>query len=250
MGTADFVRCNIHLKYKGSINAAHTACHRNCPEALISCIRCGIDINVPVDDGDTCAIICAQYGHIKCLQILKESKLINLNVRGNFGHTAFYRAALHDHPSTVKYLMINGANPNIPDDQNIPVVVACFQARKFASLEILAELNISFEESIDFIDNENNEHMNALHWACINNKPLFLKYLLISHANVNKWNKFGETGAHFAAISGSVQCLQLLAKYGGDMKFQDLTGQSPLDRAKKLQQVDSIQFLENMDDHS
>lgn len=71
-----------------------------------------------------------------------------------------------------------------------------------------------------------------------------LKELLCSHSiDVNNLNEDGISAMHFAAIVGSVQCMQVLLEHGAFLESVDLRGQTPMHYAFIMENTGAVEWL-------
>ena len=252
---------NIHQKYtyitdsKAEIrgyNALHVAARYNSVNVFGILLNCGVSFTDRLSNNDSCSIIAASRGHTIILQQLYDIG-DNFNVRGNFGHTPLYRAALNNHPGTVQILGRDfGANPNIPDENNVNIIQQCFNNCIFGVLSSLANLGLRFDSTrcnleIEITKKDDiDDKLTALMWASKYNYPRLVKTLLDSGANPNYTNKLHETAAHHAAAMGSLECIKLLSQYNANLQLANGANQTPRDKAIQQNRKNVIQWFNAM----
>ncbi len=90
-------------------------------------------------------------------------------------------------------------------------------------------LEIAKATLADFgIDAGDGDGRTAIINAVIENKPVFIKWLIDKGADINHLDRKGYTALHFAASMRSVELAAMLLKKGADPNLQDEHGNSPL----------------------
>jgi ankyrin repeat protein len=107
-------------------------------------LNLGEDVNAKNLRGETPIAIVAgddTYGgegkRLEIVKLLLEKGAI-INARTNEGVTALMAAAIHGNTNTVKFLLDNGANPNIADrDEFTPLMAACWHMGNIDTVRLL-----------------------------------------------------------------------------------------------------------------
>jgi len=241
----------------GGYNACHAAARNNAFSAMDVLLANAVDFRRKLSNRDTCAIVAASRGHTIILLKLFEAG-DDMNVRGAFGHTPLYRAALNNHPGTVLVLGRDfGADPNIVDENGEHIVTQCFRSCNFACLQRLADLGCRFDNEhvrkYDLIETEihnkhdlKNDKLTALMFACKYNQPRLVKTLLDSGASPNHRNRLDETAAHHAAAMGNLECLKILFAHRANLSLGNGLNQTPRDKAIQQRHRYIVEWLDEM----
>ncbi|MCT8138035.1 ankyrin repeat domain-containing protein [Anaerobacillus sp. CMMVII] len=106
----------------------------------------------------------------------------------------------------------------------------------FAGVKVLEEFNFSLPFFVDY---------NPLMEASIDGNMEEVETLLITGADPNELNEFGESALLFAVIYESPEVIQLLLEYGADPNIQDNYGWTPLMSAVMMDNLEVAELLLN-----
>jgi cytohesin len=136
------------------------------------------DVNSLDEDGFTPLHWAATFNQSDAVKVLLANKAdLNLKVP-KYGWTALRLAVIHGHMATAEALLNGGSDPNVKDDENIPL----------------------------------------LHQAVIRGKKEMVELLLDKKADVNKKDSEGETPLDEAEEQGNKEIIELLRQHGGKGK--------------------------------
>jgi cytohesin len=136
------------------------------------------DVNSLDEDGFTPLHWAATFNQSDAVKLLLANKA-NMNLKvPKYGWTALRLAVIHGHMATAEALLNAGADPNVKDEENIPL----------------------------------------LHQAIIRGKKEMVELLLAKKANVNTKDSQGETALDEALEQGNKEIIELVRQYGGKGK--------------------------------
>ena len=136
------------------------------------------DVNSLDEDGFTPLHWAATFNQSDAVKVLLANKAdMNLKVQ-KYGWTALRLAVIHGHMASAEALLNGGADPNVKDEQNIPL----------------------------------------LHQAVIRGKKEMVGLLLDKKADVNTKDAEGETALDEAEEQGNKEIIELLRQHGGKGK--------------------------------
>jgi ankyrin repeat protein len=136
------------------------------------------DVNSLDEDGFTPLHWAATFNQGHAVKVLLANKAdTNLKVP-KYGWTALRLAVIHGHMATAEALLNGGADPNVKDEENIPL----------------------------------------LHQAVIRGKKEMVELLLDKKADVNTKDSEGETPLDEAVEQGNKEIIELLRQHGGKGK--------------------------------
>jgi ankyrin repeat protein len=136
------------------------------------------DVNSLDEDGFTPLHWAATFNQSDAVRLLLANKAdMNLKVQ-KYGWTALRLAVIHGHLATAEALLNGGADPNVKDEENIPL----------------------------------------LHQAVIRGKKEMVELLLVKKADVNTKDRDGETALDEALEQGNKEIIELLRQHGAKGK--------------------------------
>ncbi|XP_021904209.1 ankyrin-1 [Carica papaya] len=151
----------------------------------------------------------AREGKTEVCKYLLEELRLDVNTKDEEGETPVLHAARQGHADTVKYLLDHGANPAIPSDLG---ATALHHAAGIGNIELLKEL-LSRDVEVD----SQSDAGTPLIWAAGHGQQDAVKVLLEHHANPNAETEDNITPLLSAVAAGSLACLDLLVKAGGNV---------------------------------
>ncbi|KAL3282867.1 hypothetical protein HHI36_006026 [Cryptolaemus montrouzieri] len=204
-------------------SALHWACYRG----NTSCVELLLQKNLfKILEGNKFSPVhCASFsGSVQCLQLLVNSfgtEIIHLqDSRKRF---PLHICALHGHTDAAKYLLDQGAEVDVLDEEERTPFIA---AAQFGQNQII-ELLLNYKLNKTFQDKYGNT---ALHWACLmkHNPTALLLLKDMNDSNViHSVNKENKTALHLAARNGLVDVTRELLKKGASVLAVDSEGYTP-----------------------
>ena len=167
-------------------------------------------------------------------------KIEEINKKNEKGYTYIYQSILSNNIKLLKELLINGANPNYPNDLNEPPLFLSINNNNFDAfltlLKYKADCNIS-----------NKKGETPLHIAIEKKEKKFIQVLLKYNANPNIKNLYeGKTPTHLAIINkiDDEEILNLLKGKNADIFYlKDKFNKSAFDYAKDLNNENYINLI-------
>lgn len=119
----DYERKSVmHDEYMSRGTALYYAVHYKQPQAAEILLAAGAKPKVPCQNNNTALHIAAQSGCLESVISLLKHDSSLLNMRNDSGNTALHRAAMFKHLPVIKYLIANGAEKTIKNnDGHTPV---------------------------------------------------------------------------------------------------------------------------------
>ena len=115
-----------------------------------------------------------------------------------------------------------------------------FAATALADTNRVAQLLAADPKVVEVRDRDG---QTPLHWAVINDQPLFTSFWLEAGASPAATNFAGQTPLHLAATKGLVEHVKLLLAANAPLDIHDTNGWTPLDAAIQARQTDCIHLL-------
>jgi ankyrin repeat protein len=206
-----------------------------------------------VEDGYTPLHIAAKYGHKEILELFL-SQLLPLNqidinaLDTQYGTTPLHLATQNGQQEVVKYLLQNGADPTITDNDRISPLHLGAQNGNLGIVELLlASVEKLTSDKKAYIDRLNEDHNTALHLAALQAHIPVIELLLQNGADIDIVDSAGYTALGLAIRYNRVEVIDLLLKNGADLKkIEHIPYIQPLHQAASLRNVALIKsFLEN-----
>lgn len=154
-----------------------------------------------------------------------------------------YAATVGSNTFIMKYLLENGANPNVVDSyyKASPLLVA-IGSNNFSAVEALVELGAD-------VNFGNTNGFTALHKAACSNNLAFMKYLVDHGADIKANDNAGNTVMHYLSKSGDVSSFKYLIDLGVDYNQSNNEGVSVLmDALESENLVISNKLIASMSD--
>lgn len=128
----------------------------------------------------------------------------------------------------VNLLLLNGADPLITDDSGYNLLhCATLDGNVFQLVLLLHQPDIP----VDIPDSQGHT---SLMWAAYKGYPQCVDVLLRWGANVKATDQMGFTALHWALVKGSYACIQKLVEYGADRFASNNEGKTPAVTAKEM----------------
>ena len=168
----------LNAKDQGGKAALHWAAFYGQKQVAELLLAEKADVNLLDEGGFTPLHWAAMFDKSDVVSVLLTNKADLTIMVSKFRWTPLRLAVIHGHLATAKTLLIGGADPNVRDDVNIPL----------------------------------------LHQAVIRGKKEMVELLLVSKANINYKDPEGETALAEAVEQGQTEIMDLLIKLGGRMQ--------------------------------
>ncbi|XP_041062715.1 ankyrin repeat and EF-hand domain-containing protein 1a [Carcharodon carcharias] len=242
--------------------ALHLAAVANDVETCKLLLSLGAEPNVVDKDGRTAAMIAAEVGHDKTLEVLAEAKADMTMVDKNGKGILYYCIApTVRHLRCLEIALAHGADVNNCSNDGKPVfLLACEQAAactemclqilekgadpnsKFELTGHTALMEASREGAIEVvcailergceINVLQNERYNAAHFAAQGGHFEVIRALVAHDCDINVINFDGNTALHLAALGGFADTAKFLAQRGSNPKMKNLQQKTPAAAAK------------------
>ncbi|KAL4101499.1 hypothetical protein PRIC1_005251 [Phytophthora ramorum] len=147
---------------------------------------------------------------------------------------------LAEHPDVVRELLVHGADPLAVPDPGFMNTLTALQ---------LAYLRGNYAVAQELEEWGGDVALTPFHSAAGRNDVLAVRKFLRKKTDVDCLGEMGYVGLnrrtplHWAAISGSLEAVNLLLEAGADPNFQDAGGRSPLHWAARLNRTDVVRSL-------
>jgi ankyrin repeat protein len=222
-----------------------TECHRdhgaailhwavaNSNEQLLDLVmQSGIDLKLPNSDGWSALHAAAMAGNTGMLKAIL-AKGIEIDYQGHSLRTALHQAVVANQPVAVTFLLQNGANPKILDEDSqgcVPIAI------DHGAIDAIKALNLRAE---DFTTNIfNGKTPVAL--AAQSDDNAMLRALLTIERSLGSRHR---SSLHQVVGAGDAQLVQKVLLSGAEINRQDLEGRSPLRLAVMQQNVSLTTLL-------
>ncbi|CAH3150812.1 unnamed protein product [Porites lobata] len=273
---------NVALTDDSGFTALHYACIDHGSLEILGClIQKGADVNTGSNDKLTPLMIAAEKGHINALTLLikfgadvdlqdKNGKTAlhhavygsdvsceilscliemgaDVSAGGNINHTPLMIAAEKGHINAVTFLIRNGADVDLQDQNYGETALFCAVRGFDASCEVLncltkngADINASSKRMLTPL-------MIAAKMGCIN----AVTFLMECGAIVDLQDKDGKTALHYAVhalhhacrFHGSCEILSCLIETGADVNARAKNKSTPLMMACEYGHLNAVTFL-------
>nr|XP_057929949.1 ankyrin repeat and SOCS box protein 2-like [Doryrhamphus excisus] len=203
-------------------------------KVLITCP--GSNLMLPSKPGWMAIHQAVLFDQEACLRILLSAQRGMVNKRTDRGETALLVAVGREHYQCAQFLLENGADPDMPNqDQETPLYKAC-EKNNPALVALLLNHGAA-------INTQCFQGWTALQEAACRNNVEICQMLLKGGAKHSLSNIYGITPLFTAAQSGQVDTLRLLVKHGADINSQASDGATALYEASKNVHEEIVKFL-------
>lgn len=197
-----------------------------------------VDINTKTLDGVTPLHLAVEKGHIEAVKLLGSEFNANVNAEKNNGYTPLHVAAENGHVEMVKLLVsdlcadLNARVGGGLTPLHVAVQKGHTEVVKLLVSELGADTNITFDS------------LTLLHSAAKNNHVELVKFLLsVPGTDLNARTSIGCTPLFIAVISGNIEIVELLGRFGADTTVKILNGYVPLHEAVSQGNIDIVRLL-------
>ncbi|CAG9328740.1 unnamed protein product [Blepharisma stoltei] len=176
-----------------------------------------------------------RMGDLNSIKSAYEAQPDKIDERdAGLGWAPLYRTVICGHFEASKYLLLKGANPNIPNNLG---ETPLHQAADNSQYQ-MAELLISYGADTNYQQNDGDS---PLHHASFRGDIKMIKLLLEHSANPNLANyMFGRTPLHYAVDCGHTECVKLMITDGADPEIRDKQGKSSFDLTKNEKMIEIL----------
>lgn len=184
--------------------------------------------------------VAAKFGALSDVAgVLKHSKKA-LNKRDDEGQTPLADAVVQEEVDTVRYLLEQGADPNIPNKNGLtPLDHACSRgeaAMPLAKLLLDHGALVNPQRSGSF-------RITSLDWAISSDNTELTKLLIEHRADIKAVTDVGRTALHNAANRGDLEIAKTLIEHGADVNAKVTNGWTPLHYAASASRKDIVELL-------
>lgn len=138
------------------------------------------------------------------------------------------------HIDTLKALIDNGADVNLPIEEGHPALLLAAQSGYNDAITLLLEHGASFSDSWGDT---------ALIMAASSRRTDTMRLLIDKGDDVNASSKSGQTALAYCAIYGNIDGIRLLIDNGADVNKADNTGVTALMSAASNGEIDAVKFV-------
>ncbi|EAY15562.1 hypothetical protein TVAG_495810 [Trichomonas vaginalis G3] len=256
-------------------NVVHMCSISNNFRALQHCITLGAEINDQGLDSLTPLQLAICFNSKECIQLLLNTKTINLNTINKKQHTALHVASMTGNCFAIKKMRKKECNPNISDANNWTALhfaistnnYKCVKALlKFSDIDLskktiigetpmLLAMHYGNKEIIDLFvklnvldpNDKSNSGVSALHIAFSQGLTDIIKYFLsLQNCDVNIANSMGQTPIFECVSHGYVEGLKILmSRNDVDVMKKDIFGQTIFTIPKLVENEEIVSILKN-----
>ena len=158
---------------------------------------------------------------------------VSIDLKDHNGETSLHWAVRHGHPEMVRFLLEQGASPDLPDPYgHAPLYHA-------KTVQLAAPL---LERGAD-PSRLDQTQSTPLHQACLYNRPEVVALMIQHKARLNQASHYGATPLLEACHFGSAAVIDLLLRHGASLETRDKAGLGPLQTAARSGSLASVQRL-------
>jgi ankyrin repeat protein len=185
-------------------------------------------------------------GYLNISKLLLEAGS-NLDARDIRCETPLFTAINNQNVEAVKFLLSNGANPNVFDTYgNTALMNASGRKDRHEIIPLLLSRNVE-------VNAYNNTENTALHFLANGNveSPEEIRLLVKRGAKVNDQNSYGYTPLHNACYMHNMETMKMLLRLGADQEMKNDKGRTPYELIGAPRYKQDIKVLmENAKQHS
>lgn len=198
------------------------------------------------DFKETLKNACVENNVPEIIRALKHGSVdINCRLLGNW--TALMHAGFNGSVDAIKYLMENGADPQVQFDCHNVVMCVCDCSNNVSEINLLNCLKLVANFDVIDINITDRSGLTALMYACSNGFLKLVEFLVENGADIEiKDNQSGETALFFAVRSNHPNVVKFLISHGVDKDVTDKRNQTVHRIAESKNMIDILKLL-NMD---
>ena len=200
-------------------------------------VEAGAGVRVTVDEGDTCLILAAYFGHTETVRYLVGLKDVDVNHQGMNNQSALHSAVQEGHPDVVRVLIDAGASVNTKDRNGAPPLHCACRLGHLDIVKMLVEAGAG-------VCTTDSNGQSCLMPASGAGHTETVRYLVgLKDVEVNHKKNNGVTALHCAVQKGHVDVVQVLIDAGADIDAKNEVGRSPLMFASIKGHLDVVKVL-------
>lgn len=171
--------------------------------------------------GHTPLHVAAIANDLPMVMLLIHKNDVDVNAQDKWGKTALHYFTQHKNVFAMKFLLNNGANPNIKDYAGMtPLIYALTPVENFSSSK-------DQKNDKQILALTNGDGQTILHeFAALNNTPA-IKFFADLGVPLDAQDNEGRTALHYCAIKGNNEAIQYLKKMGAKTDIEDHNGLTP-----------------------
>ncbi|KAF2074666.1 hypothetical protein CYY_004016 [Polysphondylium violaceum] len=140
--------------------------------------------------------------------------------------TPFHWACIGGNAYLVKYMLNNGGDPHLQDKRGYNSMLHAVQYNEINIVRYLIEKGVSID-SPDFLNKT------SLHWAAYQGHTQLLLFLVNKGASVHTLDSMNRSALHWAAFKGNSDPIKALCDFGSKTDERDINQQTPGDLCKE-----------------
>jgi ankyrin repeat protein len=173
--------------------------------------------------------VVARFGDVADVEKILKRDPKAINLQDDEGMTPVACAVVQAQADTVRLLLDNGADPNIPNKNGLtPLEHACGRDKAVATS--LVKLLLAKGAEVNRT-NKGGFSLGPLSWAVSSDNTELVKLLLDRGADAKAKTENGDTALHSAASRGDVEIAAMLIEHGADVNAKITGGTTPLHQA-------------------
>jgi hypothetical protein len=171
----------------------------------------------------------AKFGSVSDVAAALKHKKKALNKKDDEGQTPLATAVVQGEVGVVRFLLEQGADPNIPNKNGLtPLDHACSRDKAIAMT--LAKLLLDHGANVN-TKRPNPTYITSLSWAVSSDNTELVRLLIDHGADITAAYDTGATALHTAAGRGDLEIAKLLIEHGADVNAKLTDGWTPLHEA-------------------
>ncbi|XP_043480600.1 uncharacterized protein LOC122510197 [Leptopilina heterotoma] len=167
-------------------------------------------------------------------------KNFDVNARDKYGRTVLYYAFESGNLQMVEFLLKKGADINIEDNNGIPMWTIGFETATIEIVDLLIKNGVDVDMMINYKDYS---HKTLLHTAALSGSLQTFEFLAKNGANLNAEDQFGKSVLHFAVTKVQFHIIEFLVQHGAKFNAKDLNEKSVLHYAVEFGTYKIVEYL-------
>lgn len=235
------VDCGVDLKSRRYNRLFLRAAEEGRHSVLVMLSECGAGIHERDDDGRNAAHIAAARGHAHIIPAL-HSMGVDLDIQDNEGRTPASMAVQYGHATILTAISTCGVPMNGGLRQKVRINLFNEAVAK-GDLDVMTAL---VEYGVDVHARCDKAGDTVAHTAALNDHQHVFSELQRLEVSLEFSDWSGESPAFIAAGKGDAECLRALRECGVDLLQCGTNDLSPLQAAKSKNNLDVVQYLEEL----